>query len=312
MKHDFASNPSLRASNANTADGDPIPSRGPSRAKAASQGREAIAIIEAGGYASPSLARARVDLAPSLSRASAAVRDYGPEEAVPLPAPGTRKTTFAVVNETSLTAARALVARRRAEADPLLERVEPLVLNFASAKNPGGGFLGGARAQEESLARSSTLYAVIAPSPMYPHHRDGRDAMYTRWMIHTPHVAVFRDDASGDLLPDPYEVTFLTAPAPNAGVVLERDPSRRDEVRTVMAERITRVLAIAAAHGHRDLVLGAWGCGVFKNEPAHVAACFARELRGGPFDGAFDHVVFAILDWSPERRFIGPFAEAFA
>jgi uncharacterized protein (TIGR02452 family) len=78
-----------------------------------------------------------------------------------------------------------------------------------------------------------------------------------------------------------------------------------------MAERVTRILAIAAAHGHRHLVLGAWGCGVFGNDPAHVAGCFARDLDG-PFAGAFEEIVFAVVDWSEERRFIRPFAERFA
>ncbi len=70
------------------------------------------------------------------------------------------------------------------------------------------------------------------------------------------------------------------------------------------------MLAIAAAHGYADLVLGAWGCGAFGNEPHATAADF-RAALAGPFDGAFDQVVFAITDWSPERRFLGPFHDAF-
>ena len=92
--------------------------------------------------------------------------------------------------------------------------------------------------------------------------------------------------------------------------MLERTPSRAAEVGRVMAERVARALAIAAAHGHLRLVLGAWGCGVFGNDPKGVAAAFAREL-GGAYAGVFDEVVFAVLDWSPERRFIGPFVEHF-
>jgi uncharacterized protein (TIGR02452 family) len=71
------------------------------------------------------------------------------------------------------------------------------------------------------------------------------------------------------------------------------------------------VLAIAAAHGHAAPVLGAWGCGVFKNDPVEVADLFAAALRG-PFRGAFATVVFAVLDRSPERRVIGPFERTFA
>jgi uncharacterized protein (TIGR02452 family) len=58
-------------------------------------------------------------------------------------------------------------------------------------------------------------------------------------------------------------------------------------------------------------VLGAWGCGVFRNDPQQIAALFAAALTG-PFHGAFAEVVFAILDHGPERRFIGPFERVFA
>ena len=122
-------------------------------------------------------------------------------------------------------------------------------------------------------------------------------------------MTVFRD-SEGALLEEPYDVTFLTSPAPNAGVLLEREPHRRDEVRLVMAERIHRILAIAARTSHTRLVLGAWGCGVFQNEPTHVAACFRQELDDA-FAGTFEEVVFAVLDWSEERRFIEPFERAF-
>jgi len=71
------------------------------------------------------------------------------------------------------------------------------------------------------------------------------------------------------------------------------------------------VLAIAAAHGYPDLVLGAWGCGAFGNDPHRTAASF-REALAGPFAGRFARVVFAITDWSPERLFLGPFRDAFA
>lgn len=274
------------------------PSRGPSRADCARQGREAVAIVAAGGYVAPSGRRVAV----SVARAVAGTRDYRPEEQVPSPSPraGTA-TRIRVVNGTSLASARALAAGGHV----------PLVLNFASAKNPGGGFLNGARAQEESLARSSGLYACLEKSRMYAHHRAQGDAMYTDWMVHSPDVPVFRDDETAELLEEPYVCAFLTAPAPNAGVVLERAPARRDEVTRVMTARVGRALAICAAEGHRRLVLGAWGCGVFANDPGVVARAFGAELEGA-YRGVFEEVVFAVLDWSDERRFIRPFVERFA
>jgi uncharacterized protein (TIGR02452 family) len=130
-------------------------------------------------------------------------------------------------------------------------------------------------------------------------------------MIHSPAVPVFRDDETGELLDEPYDVSFLTAPAPNAKIVLDRTPSRAAEVKQAMTTRVTRALAIAAAHGDSHLVLGAWGCGVFGNDPRVVARAFARDLEGH-YANVFEEVVFAIFDNSALHRFIGPFRAAFA
>lgn len=78
----------------------------------------------------------------------------------------------------------------------------------------------------------------------------------------------------------------------------------------LLAARIRRVLAIAHAYRYDTLVLGAWGCGAFGNDPRRTAADFHRALNG-PFAGAFRNVAFAITDWSPERRMLGPFRDAF-
>ena len=114
-----------------------------------------------------------------------------------------------VTPETTLAAARRLVE---------LENVaRPLVLNFASAKSPGGGFLGGSRAQEESLARSSALYAALETGQeYYDQNRRCGSALYTDYAILSPDVPVFRDDG-GAPLDRPYKVSFLTMPAVNVG-----------------------------------------------------------------------------------------------
>jgi uncharacterized protein (TIGR02452 family) len=170
-------------------------------------------------------------------------------------------------------------------------------LNFASARNPGGGFLNGAQAQEEALCRSSALYACVKEArAFYDHHRAHRDPFYTDRVIHSPGVPVFRDDR-GRLLDDPYTVSFLTSAAPNASVVLRTAPERASELPGALAVRAERVLETAAAHGHRRLVLGAWGCGVFGNDPAQVAGAFRDLLTGeGRFTGQFEQVVFGVLD----------------
>jgi uncharacterized protein (TIGR02452 family) len=267
------------------------------RPRAAALGQEAVLISRAGNYTAPS--GHIVDLRPDVEPAVAGTVAYPPNTRVPNPAAGTFDTSFAVTNGTTLSAGRCL-----AEA---CHRV--CALNFASAKNPGGGFLGGSRAQEESLARSPALYVCIEGNPMYDYHRRTGDPMYSHYALYSPDVPVFRDDA-GDLLERPWPCSFITCPAVNAKVTLGRDPDAGPAMRDAIRERVGRVLAIAAAHGHSHLVLGAWGCGVFGNDPVEIAGLF-RESLDGTFQGVFEHVTFAVLDSSVERRVFGAFDDVF-
>ena len=76
-------------------------------------------------------------------------------------------------------------------------------------------------------------------------------------------------------------------------------------------KRIHRVLAVSEAYGYRTLVLGAWGCGAFRNDPQRTANDFRKAIESD-FRGAFSDIVFAITDSSPERRHLGPFRDVFA
>ncbi|NBN95760.1 MAG: TIGR02452 family protein, partial [Verrucomicrobia bacterium] len=179
-------------------------------------------------------------------------------------------------------------------------------LNFAAATNPGGGFLTGARAQEEYLCRSSALYLSIKDSPMYAYHRREGHKRYSDAMIYSPDVPVFRDDEHG-LLPSPYHAAFITSAAP---LTKHLHPEELTLVADILRQRIWKILTVAQTHGHDSLVLGAWGCGAFGNDGNQVAALFRWALEVD-FKGAFKEVTFAIVDTSPEKKFIGPFAECF-
>jgi uncharacterized protein (TIGR02452 family) len=260
---------------------------------------ETVAILERGWYDHPS---GRVTIADELARAVAGTRLWTPEDAaaalgqLTLGAPATA-TRVEVTNEASLAAARRLGG--------------PVgCLNFASAKNPGGGFLGGAEAQEESLARSSGLYHCLLGVPgFYSFHRSQRDPLYSDHAIFSPEVPVFRDER-GALLARPYPVSFVTAAAPNAGALAPGYPGAA-LLPEVLAARTARVLAVFWASGLRRLVLGAWGCGVFRNPPAFVAAAFAAQLGpSGAFGSRFEHVTFAVLDRAPGTPTLRAFADA--
>jgi uncharacterized protein (TIGR02452 family) len=83
------------------------------------------------------------------------------------------------------------------------------------------------------------------------------------------------------------------------------------EAGNLLQRRIHRVLEIARAYDYVSLVLGAWGCGAFENDPVRTAKDFRSALEGD-FRGAFSEIVFAIADWSVDRRYLGPFRDVFA
>ncbi|MBU2664283.1 TIGR02452 family protein [Actinoplanes bogorensis] len=244
---------------------------------------ETMAVIERG------------DFGEQIRRAVDGTRLYLPDEALPTPSTADAPARVEVTGETTLAAARRLGG-------------DVAALNFASARSPGGGFLKGAQAQEESLARSSALYPCQrAAGEFYAYHRAHPELLYTDRIIYSPAVPVFRDD-NDQLLDFPYAVTFLTAAAPNRAALAREQPALLPQVPAVLERRAARILAVAAAHGHRRLVLGAWGCGVFGNDPALVADVFARALRAAPW---FDEVVFAVLDRG-DAPIRGAFSRAFA
>lgn len=228
--------------------------------------------------------------------AVAGTRHHLPDEAITLAHRETGTCTVEVTDESTLLAARRLGHGAAA-------------LVFASAKHPGGGFLGGAQAQEESIARSSALYACLRAAPdFYAFHRAQRDLRYSDRVVYSPDVPVFRDD-NGNLLDQPYTTSLLTAAAPNLGAIVRNQPDHAGDVPAVLARRARRILEVAATHGHRGLVLGAWGCGVFRNDPATVADAFAQALDAVAH---FDHVVFAIRDNLPGTPVHAAFAQHFS
>ncbi|MGV9350716.1 TIGR02452 family protein [Streptomyces spiralis] len=255
-------------------------------------------IVMAGAYRAAEGREVRI--AAAVEAAREGTRVYGPEP-VPVPRWTPVGTSVEVTGESSLAAA------RRLSGPPVA------VLNFASARNPGGGYLNGAQAQEEAVCRASALHTcLLGAKEFYDHHRAHRDPLYSDRVIHSPAVPVFRDDGHR-LLDEPYTAGFLTAAAPNAGVVLRDAPERAGELPHALAVRAERVLETAAAHGYRRLVLGAWGCGVFRNDPAQVAGAFRALLTpGGRFADAFEHVVFGVLDRTRGGLVREAFVRAFA
>ncbi len=276
-----------------------------SRARTA---RETLEIIRSGYYYN--YAGEKVDLTGEIKTAVNRTRLYHPDELVQIDKKiqdnithykhnrwqNMQETELEVVNETTLSAAKRLYE----------QNYDAVCLNFASARNPGGGFLKGSGAQEESLARASALYATLKQQPHYYRANKNYDsALYTDHMIYSPRVPVFRNDKD-ELLNQPYETSFITAPAVNAGVVQAQEPENIPYIADTMRHRIHLILSLASYQGHDAIVLGAFGCGVFKNDPEEVAGyfteCFYNEM--GTLDGysfLFPLVTFAVLDRSKTK-----------
>ncbi|MBS3825155.1 TIGR02452 family protein [Candidatus Bipolaricaulota bacterium] len=264
------------------------------RRKRARVARETVEILDRGYYRTKS--GSKVDIEDGLNFAIENTKLYRPEELEKLETepPAKAQPSVRVVNATTLEAARGIIEAGKKN---------PFVLNFASARNPGGGFLNGSGAQEESLSRKSGLYACISQiNEYYRENELSNTALYTDYMIYSPRVPVFRDKED-QLIDSPFYVSILTAPAVNRSAVENNEPENLPEVMSVMNRRINKVLKVAEDNGHKSLVLGAWGCGVFGNSPKEISELFKKNLYGDPKQSfGFQDVVFAVLDRSTTKN----------
>jgi uncharacterized protein (TIGR02452 family) len=103
----------------------------------------------------------------------------------------------------------------------------------------------------------------------------------------------------------PWLLSFITCAAPVVSRI------GQPEAGDLLQKRIHRMLAIGQAFGYSTLVLGAWGCGAFGNDARRTALDFRHALEND-FRVVFSEIVFAITDWSAERRFLGPFRDVLA
>ena len=219
---------------------------------------------------------------------------------VSVPAPSkTEKATVIVSGKRSLEAAELYAKQGK----------KVCVLNFASATNPGGGVVNGSSAQEECLCRCTTLYPCLNNDALwtafYAPHRKAADPLYNNDCIYTPNVCVFKSDIS---FPEPlskegwWNVNILTCAAPN----LRERPSNAmnpyagdkaakitpTELEKLLMARIRRIFEIAVANGNEVLILGAFGCGAFRNPPQIVAKVFNAVMQD--YLCYFDTIEYAV------------------
>ncbi len=268
------------------------------------QAEETMAICEAGCYRS--FNGIVVDIAHAVQRAKDGTRCYDLATMPSMPVAASIQVPFIeVTNETTFVA----LARLHDAGAAAMG-----CLNFASAKNPGGGFLNGAEAQEEALSRASALVPCLMTQfdSLYIRNRGHGSSIYLDLAIVSPGVPFFRND-EGLLLDSVVPATVITSPAPNAGAVAFNEPDKVNEIVPALRRRSEQVLRAAALAGVQTLVLGAWGCGVFRNEPAAVAGAFAELLLPGRcYHHHFRQIIFAVFDRTPDLEKVRAFKDAFS
>lgn len=275
------------------------------------------AIFAAGGYRAES---GKVVTLPADELSLKETRVYSEEFRLtgfwPISAAGTE--TF-VVNDDCFRVARKMQRKG----------LKPVVLNLADARTACGGYPRGARAQEESLCRSSTLSRSLYPfySPELakkagvPFVRSAYPMDLRFGGIYSPDVTVFRDNAAGyPLLEDPYRVSVISVAALDFahGIDLAYrapDGGFTPEGESIMKDKIRTIFRIALLNGHYSVVLGAFGCGAFRLRPDLVAALFSDILLEEEFHGCFLQVCFALLEpglTDPRESRFAPFYEYFS
>lgn len=251
------------------------------RTKNVAIAKETVSVINNQKYTAPS--GNVVDISQEMDSAIDGTTYYEGSSLIGCPpAQSPIHVTIEVTNETTAQAAVRLQAAGKTNL---------VALNFASARNQGGGFLAGAIAQEEDLCRASGLYGCLKRKPLfYNANIMCDDAFYTHGVLYSPNVPFFRDEHNL-FLEKPFLLSIISAPAPNLSG--SKKEGNANLLIGLIRERAIRILQVAHTNGHKNLILGAWGCGAFGNDPEMVSKAFMLALTKVPY---FEHVTFAVYD----------------
>lgn len=251
---------------------------------------ETMRICQEGGYTTPSGKFVSLPAANDVMEASVFYRN--PPKVDDLPKVGT--AICDAVNEDCIETACKLVA----------DGYRPIMLNMANRCTPGGGVINGARSQEEALFRQSNLCVSLYPfderhasllglplgNGHYPMDRNTGG-------IYSGRVTFFRTSPhDGDTLVEtPFECAVVSVAALNRPD-LSGDGRLADWAVWVTKSKIRTMLRIGLHHGHDAIVLGAWGCGAFRNSPEHMAQLFDEVLYEAEFADKYRVVRFAVIE----------------
>jgi len=182
------------------------------------------------------------------------------------------------------------------------------ILNFASAYHPGGGYLNGALAQEETLCYGSNLYNLQRKfdQEYYEYNKSKKTKCYSDRMIYTPNTIYIRNDAY-QLLTQPIYADVLTSPAVNMGAALFKGEDK-EKCETIMKNRMRKILNVFSKYNDR-IILGAFGCGVFRNDPQLIAKYWYELLYQEEWIYCFKEIIFAVFDKTKEQNTFNQFCK---
>ena len=218
---------------------------------------------------------------------------YTPEQIAQLSeqdVPKTKSVRITLRNQDTLEAAFELHQRRKETEKPVL------VLNFANPHRPGGGIRSKPGTQEEHLCVKTTVLCSLETEGAWPFYQANLDCgtqAQTDAVLFSPNTVVIRN-SDLSLREDPFPVAVMTVSAPIASRMEEEELFNLE---SILRNRIRGMLRAAAAEGYSRLVLGAWGCGNFGNDPELVARLFHDNLMGN-----FEEVAMAVFDNSEEQH----------
>ena len=273
--------------------------------------RQTTRLIQSGGYTTPSGKHIRFDFANMLQFGKCFQQEI-PAVSAPDIEGGTK---VMVEGNDCLVAAERLVR----------EGYNPVLLNFASAGHPGGGVESGARAQEETICRRSTLtrslysfdssYAARYGYALQPGNHYPIASEYSA--VYSPCVTVFRKGLDCLLMEKPYDVAVVTCAALNLRgkypIKLTADGHMPQVAKDITRNKIRTIFRIGLAYGHDSLVLGAFGCGAFKNPPAEIAKLFHEVMEEPEFKNKYRLITFSIIeDHNSNNANLNAFASEFA
>ena len=257
---------------------------------------ETIAAINDGCYTAPS--GKVVDL-PRLRPMLEGAECWHREQPVVDAPVATGGTKIIVDNNDCIEAAKCLVTNG----------YKPAMLKFASAGHPGGGVETGARAQEETLCRRSTLARSIytfdwgyARKYHYTHRKGNNYPLdnLNFSAIYSPDVTFFREGLDCTFMEEPFQCAIVTCAALNLNgrhpLKLTDDGNMPSQAKAITANKIRTIFRLALRHHHDAMVLGAFGCGAFRNPPEEMAMIFKSVLNEDEFRDRFRLVSFPIIE----------------